>query len=256
MRNYKIQLFSNLQSIIVAPDSMKRDLLCQAHDDAGHQGVDRTLSRLKSMAFWIRTPSDVHDYVTSCEVGQRAKLALPLLNTPIGRTIQSVQVDILEVPLSRKGNRYLLVVEDAFTKWLECYPIPNQKTETITKKLVRLFSMFGIPEFLHSDQGRNFESRLLYKETCRSLGIHKTHTTPYHPQGKLGNALVERSNRTVLQMLRCYVDSSDAWETYMYLVLFAYRTTSVKLAADSHVTGNTLYLKNYISYMKKNHISV
>ena len=133
---------------------MKRDLLCQAHDDAGHQGVDRTISRLKSMAFWVRMPSDVHDYVTSCEVCQRAKpTKVPLVNTPIGRTMQLVQVDILEVPLSRKGNRYLLVVEDAFTKWLECYPVPNQETETITEKLVELFSRFGIPEFLHSDQG-------------------------------------------------------------------------------------------------------
>ena len=94
VRNYKIQPFSNLQSIIVAPESMKRDLLCQAHDDAGHQGVDRTISRLKCMAFWVRMPSDVHDYVTSCEVCQRAKLALPtkvpLVNTPIGRTMQLV----------------------------------------------------------------------------------------------------------------------------------------------------------------------
>ena len=101
--------------------------------------------------------SDVHDYVTSCEVCQRAKLALPtevpLLNTHIGRTMQLVQVDILEVPLSRKGNIYLLVVEDAFTEWLECYPIPNQKTETITEKLVELFSILVSPNFCIRTRG-------------------------------------------------------------------------------------------------------
>ena len=186
VRNYKIEPFSNLQSVIVAPDSMKQEFLSQAHDDAGHQGIERTLTRLKSRYFWVGIGSDVNDYVTSCETCQKAKLHLPvkapLVNTPIGRPLQLLQVDVLEVTMSLKGNRYILVVEDSFTKWLECYPMPDQRAETITEILVDIISRLGIPEFLHSDQGRNFESRLL-KETCKSLGIRKTHTTPYHPQG-------------------------------------------------------------------------
>ena len=146
---------------------------------------------------------------------------MPKVKTPIGRLMQLVHVDVLEVPVSLKGNRYLLVIEDAFTKWIECFPMANQKTETINELLVETFSRIGTPEFLHSDQGRNFESHLL-KETCHSLGIKKTHTTSYHPQG---NAIVERSNRTILQMLRCYVDGNGDWEKYLYLVLFAYRTS-------------------------------
>ena len=67
----------------------------------------------------------------------KAKLPLPvkapLVHAPIGRTLQLLQVDVLEVPMSFKGNRYILVVEDSFAKWLECYPMPDQKTETITK---------------------------------------------------------------------------------------------------------------------------
>ena len=74
--------------------------------------------------------------------------------------------------------------------------------------LVDLFARLGTSEFLHSDQGRNFESCLL-KETCKSLGIKKTRTTAYHPQG---NSLKERGNRTILQMLRCYVEKSHEWE--------------------------------------------
>ena len=85
---------------------------------------------------------------------------------------------------------------------------------------MEIFSRLGIPELLHSDQGRNFESKL--KETCRSLGISKTHTTAYHPEG---NALVEPGNRTLLQMLRCYVEKNDEWKTYLPFVLLAYRTT-------------------------------
>ena len=60
----------------------------------------------------------------------------PLLNTPIGRPMQLVHVDVLEIPVSLKRNRYLQVIEDAFTKWIECFPMANQKTETINELLV------------------------------------------------------------------------------------------------------------------------
>ena len=149
VRNYKVEPFSNLHSVVVAPDTMKTDFLRQAHDDAGHQGIERTLTRLKS---------DVSDFVTPCEICQKSKLPLPtkapLLNTPIGRPMQLVHVDVLEVPVSLKGYRYILVIEDAFTKWLECFPMTNQKTETITELLAETFSRIGIPEFRHSDEGR------------------------------------------------------------------------------------------------------
>jgi hypothetical protein len=75
--------------------------------------------------------------------------------------------------------------------------------------------------YLHSDQGRNFESTIL-AETCKAFGIKKSHTTPYHPQG---DGLVERSNRSVLQMLRTYVTKEEDWEQYLPLLLYAYRTS-------------------------------
>ena len=128
----------------------------------------------------------VNEFVNSCDKCQRVKLSLPtqapLLNTPCGRPLQMIQVDVLEVPLSLEGIRYLLVVENTLSKWIEAYPMKNQKSETITNLLVQTFSRLGIPEYIHSDQGANFESTLI-KYTCRALGIRKTHTSAYHPEG-------------------------------------------------------------------------
>ena len=76
-----------------------------------------------------------------------------------------IAVDILEVPLSSNNNRYLLVVQDYFTKWPEAIPLSDQTASRITKVLTKIFSIYGHPESVHSDQGRNFESSILAKNT-------------------------------------------------------------------------------------------
>ena len=66
------------------------------------------------------------------------------------------------LPETPRGNEHLLVIGDHFTKWCEAFPTKDQKAQTVAHILVsKLFSRFGPPEVLHSDQGTNFESNLL-----------------------------------------------------------------------------------------------
>ena len=79
-----------------------------------------------------------------------------------------------------------------------------------------------IPDTLHSDQGQNFES-LILQQTLDTFGVNKSQTSAYHPQG---DGMVERLNRSLLQLLRTYVniDKEADWERYLPLALYAYRT--------------------------------
>ena len=70
-------------------------------------------------------------------------------------------VDILEVPLSFNKNCYLLDIQDYFNKRADAMPLPNQTVDRITKELVKVFANYGMPDILHPDQGRNFESCIL-----------------------------------------------------------------------------------------------
>jgi len=133
-----------------------------------------------------------------------------------------VAVDVLKVPTSPQRNGYLLVAQDYFSKWPFAMPMPDQKAERIVKILRdHIFTMVGPPEKLHSDQGRNFKSQIL-TDLCKAFQITKSRTTPYHP---MGDGLVERMNRTLLNMLRTYVEHAGDWEEHLQLLLFAYRTT-------------------------------
>ena len=88
--------------------------------------------------------------------------------------------------------------------------------------LVRgMFSRFGVPESLHSDQGRNFESRV-FGAMCEQLGIHKTHTTPQRPQS---DGLVERFHRTMGQQLAILTSQYQRdWDNHLPLVLMSCRS--------------------------------
>ena len=75
------------------------------------------------------------------------------------------------LPLTRQGNRYILVIMDYFTKWPEAYALPNQEAGVVAQAFVEGFvCRHGIPEELYTDQGRNFENEL-QKEVCSLLSI-------------------------------------------------------------------------------------
>ena len=92
----------------------------------------------------------------------------PLISMPIGKPWQMVAVDVLIVPVAQKGNCYLLVVQDYFTKRADAIPLPDQSACTITTVLIKLFSVLGMPDMVRSDQGHNFESTILKQclEAC------------------------------------------------------------------------------------------
>ena len=80
-------------------------------------------------------------------------------------------------PESHRGNKNILCVGDYFTKWVSAISIPNQEAQTVATALVEhVFSIFDIPNQLHSDLGRNFESTL-FTQLCELLGVDKARST-------------------------------------------------------------------------------
>jgi hypothetical protein len=82
--------------------------------------------------------------------------------------------------------------------------------------------VFGPPEKLLSDQGRNFEGDLV-RRMCEKLGTKKISTSPYHPQC---DGMIERLNRTLIKDLRAYVSPDDKnWDELLPLACFRYNTS-------------------------------
>ncbi|KAL5468841.1 hypothetical protein EMCRGX_G029964 [Ephydatia muelleri] len=216
---------------IIAPKGSRSDILQQLHNGAlgGHLGEAKTLSRLQERFYWPGHTDDMHMWYKNCpDCGARKsptkKRRAPLQGVITGYPMQMVAVDITEpFPRTMNGNSYILVVSDYFTRWAEAYAIPNQEAATVADKLVEeFFCRFSIPEQLHSDQGRQFESNLM-QEICKLLNMYKSRTTPYHPQS---DGLVERLNRTLISMLATSVhEHSGDWDRYLRQLCMAYNTS-------------------------------
>jgi transposase InsO family protein len=142
----------------------------------------------------------------------------------VGVPFERIAIDVAgPFPRSDQENGYLLIAMDYFTKWPEAYAIPNQETATVAEALVTNFCRFGVPRELHSDQGCNFQSRLM-QEVLECLGVNKTRTTPLHPQS---DGMVERYIKTVEEHLRKVIASHQRdWDARLPIFLLAYRAST------------------------------
>ena len=114
----------------------------------------------------------------------------------------------------------ILSVQCSFTKWAEVYAVSNQRATTCGKVLVRNWiGRFGVPDSIHSDNGRNFESKI-FPEMCQLLSVNKTRTSACYPEG---NGQVENLHKTLRSMLKARLeDSAATWDEHLDLYMMAY----------------------------------
>ena len=122
--------------------------------------TDRPLAR-------ILQKSDVVKWCSNC-IACNSRKSPPRNKAPLevshaSRPLERIAMDIMgPLPETPRGNRYILVVGDYFTKWKEAYPLPDIEALSIAKVLVNEFiCRFGVPDSIHTDQGKNFEAKVI-----------------------------------------------------------------------------------------------
>lgn len=127
--------------------------------------------------------------------------------TTSSRPFETIFLDIVgPLPLTENGNKNILTLQNDLTKFSRAYAIPNHKAETITKCLVENFiCIFGAPEKILTDQGKDFTS-LLLKNIAKLFRIKQINCSAYHPQS---NGALERSHSTLADYLKHYVNDKQ-----------------------------------------------
>ena len=209
---------------LVLPRTLVTQLLLLMHDNA----TVGNAAKIRSQFYWVGQCKDVEEWCRRC-IECASRKSPPAAHGPMkvavtGVPFQRVAMDIIgPFPKTAKGNMYVLIIGDYFTKWVKAYPMSDMEATTVAKCLYDFICRFGALDMLHTDQGRNFESALI-SELHKLLGITKTRTTPYHPQL---DGMIRCFNRTLLSMLSTVLrdEGEDNWEVALPAVMLAYRSS-------------------------------
>lgn len=223
------QLPNQLKPRIVVPPTM-HDLLFRYYHEApsaAHLGINRTLARITPY-FWSENLRQViADRVKACVKCQRCKQAPntqvgSLTSEIISKPWEKIFIDhIGPLPRSSKGNSYVLSIVDAFSKFSIFIPVRNTKAQTTTSVLAtRVFSIFGPPKYLVSDNVSHFRS-LTLKDFCLEYGITHIFTSPYQPTSNM----VERYNKEIKIAIRIFHSEHQRyWDENIHWFQMAFNT--------------------------------
>ena len=220
---------------IVVPTQLRAKLLHIAHDmpAAGHLGIAKTKARLQRHFYWPGISSDVKDFCRTCDVCQRlgkgnSPSVAPLHSLPVvSEPFCQIAIDIIGPLPSCKdsGNRFILTVLDLCTHYPEAIPLTRHTAQDVAKALGTVFTRFGFPQEILSDQGSDFMSELM-QAFLSEFKISQIRTSPYHPQT---NGACERFNGTLKSMIKSLTEQfPDSWDEALPWVLFAYREVPVE----------------------------
>ncbi len=207
---------------IVVPKTSREGLVLRTHEQHGHKSFDKLPRRLRQLYFWPKMDNYIQKICQECPVCQLTKTRIT--NRPeLGEiadfsTIQPLKFWSIDFQgpfrTSKSGNRFIIVAIDYASKWVEAL-CTSDATAVKTAQFIIL--RHGTPDTIHTDQGTNFESKLIDK-------IKKTLSSPYHPQG---NGAIERENRSIKELLRSYTrDDQRNWDSHVPSIVHT-RNTNV-----------------------------
>ncbi len=213
------EITANPQWQVVAPKPLRSQIFKAYHHHAmaAHQVVRRTAALIKRRFYWLRMQKDVEEWCKRCTacrhcskttIGGHSELQQckttvrgnsELQQPKHGAFNERVSVDLLgRLHRTERGNEYIVVMQDHFTKWIEGAAVPTKEAMIVADVVVdEWIYKRGMLLNLHSDRGTGFTAAM-HRCMCDLLRVHRTYSTAYNPQL---NGVVERCNCTILSLL-------------------------------------------------------
>lgn len=262
---------------VVVPGCYRSMVLNLAHDHiGGHLGVKKTIDKVTRYFYWPGIHSDISKYCQTCHICQIAGKPnqvippAPLHPIPaVTEPFSHVLIDCVgPLPKTSKGHQFLLTLMCRSTRYPEAIPLRRITTKTIIPVLLRIFTQFGLPKVIQSDQGSNFTANI-FKQVMSTLGIKQHLSSAYHPESQ---GALERWHQTLKSMLTKYcLETEQQWDEGLPLVLYAIRSTRqeslgvspnemlfgrdvrgpLKLLQESWIDENTEELSEYVKNIRK-----
>src|SRR6266542_3424827 len=187
--------------------------------------------------------NDIKSYIQTCDQCQRRGKTTDeneLHSIKIKEPFYQWGIDIVG-PLTEtpRGNKYIVVAIDYFTKYPEARVLTNANAKSVANFIYKdIICRHGCPRKIISNRETHFNNQVIEKLLER-FKIRHNLSTPYHPKT---NGLVERFNKTLCESLAKLNEERENWDEYISLMLFAYRTK---------VNKSTQFTLFYLTYERE-----
>ncbi|XP_063941295.1 uncharacterized protein LOC135149498 [Daucus carota subsp. sativus] len=212
------------------PNSEFHSILSFCHDQAcgGHFSAKKTAAKILQCGFyWPTLFKDAAEYCSACSRCQHLgritrRNMMPMSPILVIELFDVWGIDFMGPFPSSFGHLYILLAVDYVSKSVEAIPTRSNDNKVVLRFLKEnIFSRFGTPRAIISDQGTHFKNRQ-FESLLKKYSITHRLATPYHPQT---SGQVEVSNRQIKQILEKTVNSNmKDWSTKLIDALWAYRT--------------------------------
>ena len=240
------QHLSALQVKQEIPDEKYKRIAAVHNSNMGHWGHALTKKRLNDPTVTDRMISEFIRQCPCCQVMSRIKI--PIKTHPFTcasyNPFEVLHLDHIG-PLRPDihGNMFILVIIDAFSRWVELYPTKSTTAVETASCIFQHFGRFGNPEVVHTDRGPAFHNEVI-EELLRMSGTDQSLTTAYSSEE---NGIVERANQEVLRHLNAILFDSrvhDRWSFEQLPMVQRIMNTVEKTATG--VTPAQLILNNSV----------
>ena len=118
-----------------------------------------------------------------------------------------------------KGKEYLLIA-DTFSKYLFASRMTTKTAETVIQKLTQLFSQYGNPKSLTTDNGPPFSSEV-FAQFMNTQRVEHITSSPHYPKS---NGFIERKVKTMKTALATATTSGKTLDD----VLLSLRSSPIR----------------------------
>ncbi|EIE78251.1 hypothetical protein RO3G_02955 [Rhizopus delemar RA 99-880] len=213
----KLPSINDGEYITPADSEERKELLLKEHLK-GHFGSDAIYHALKRKGiYWNNLKEEAVELVKSCVPCQQFNIIKKGYNPlrPITATLpgDSWGIDLAgPMKTSLNGNNYLLIMVDIATRYCILKPIPDKQSMTIVKTLIDVFSNYGFPRVLQSDNGGEFVNELM-QLLAENAGYDHRLISSYHPRA---NGVSERWVQSAVKAIKKQVEGAKAdWDLYV-----------------------------------------
>ena len=208
---------------VLGLEGHRRDAVKSLHDENGHPGVLSTYGQISRRYQWKGMYGDIADFCKSCDYCQRrarTKYEEPLHPTWSLVVWTKVGVDVVYMPDSVEGFRFIVFARDDLSGWVEGRAIDKANAKNVAKFLYEeVICRHGCPAVVVLDRGS--ENLNIAKELLEAYKIDRIATSAYHPQA---NGLIERGHDPIVNALSKYCSRApQTWPRYLPLAMWADR---------------------------------